>query len=155
MKYLKKFETLTYKVYVKDYSTDYLIGKHGKYDWESLLITNLLNFIGVDVDYDDKNIDDDWICKYDIDVINFLKEIFLGKEVTFYSKNDKWFDKEKICDVKLFAYKDEVYINVKLETDDWKIICNNHITSVYDYDASNKPEHLKLARLKKIEKYNI
>ena len=28
---------------------------------------------------------------------------------------------------------------------------NNHITSVYDYDASNKPEHLKLARLKKIE----
>ena len=52
MKYLKKFETLTYKVYVKDYSTDYLIGKHGKYDWKSLLITNLLNFIGVDVDYD-------------------------------------------------------------------------------------------------------
>jgi hypothetical protein len=154
MKYIKKFETL-YKNY-----TDinlYTLVNHGN-DY-NLFAKDLLEIIEVDVDYDDKNIDVDWICKYDIDVIKFLKEIFLEKEITFYAKNENWFNKVKIYDVNLFVYKDEVYITVKIneitEKNDWKIIQNSSIVTVYNYDALNKPEHQKLKQLKKAEKYNL
>lgn len=162
MKYLKKFETL-YKNYKDD---NYLLMDISKNESNiSLLSKDLLEIIGVNVDYnDDKN---DWICKYNIDVIKFLKEIFLEKEITFYSKsqdNAKWYSNVKIYDVDLYTYKDEIYISVKIKNDhypnkfwvyDWKIIDNSTIVTVYNYDASNKSEHQKLKQLKKVEKYNL
>lgn len=148
MKYLKKFETL-YKNYT-NINLYTLVNNGNDYN---LFAKDLLEIIGIDYDYDN-NLNTIWICKYDIDVIKILKEIFLGKEITFYAMNEKWINKEKIYDVDLFVYKDEVYITVKVEND-WKLIHNSSIVTVYNYDASNKPEHQKLKRLKKIEKYNI
>lgn len=124
----------------------------------NLFAKDLLEIIGIDYEYD-TNLNTNWVCKYDIDVIKFLKEIFLEKEITFYAMNENWIKKEKIYDVNLFTYKDEVYITVKVitenEKNDWKIIHNSSIVTVYDYDALNKPEHQKLKQLKKAEKYNI
>lgn len=165
MKYIKRFETLftNYK------DNGYLLGNRGEYEHESLIVRDLLEIIGVGVDHEDKNPNEDWVCKYNIDVIKFLKEIFLGKEITFYSKNkndDKWYTKVIIEDVNLFAYKDDVYISVKFDDKDnnnddnydswnWKLIDNSTLTNIYDYDASDKPEHKKLKLLKKSIKYNI
>jgi hypothetical protein len=161
MKYLKKFETL-YKNYKDDnyylpinISSSYInIISKNELDIQ-LLSKDLLEIIGVNID--DKN---DWICKYNIDVIKFLKEIFLKKEITFYSKsqyNAKWYSNVKIYDVNLNVYNDEIYISVKIKNDhyDWEIIDNSTIVTVYNYDASNKSEHQKLKQFKKAEKYNL
>jgi hypothetical protein len=152
MKYIKTFETL-----YSDYKNLYLINDINNNKYESIITRDLLEIIGVDVDYYDKNPNEDWICEYNINVIEFLKEIFLNKNITFFSKNkndENRYIKETVEDVNLFAYKEELYIFVKINSS-WKIIDNNKITIIYDYDALDKPEHKLLKILKKAKKYNI
>jgi len=148
MKYIKTFET----VFTNYKNNEYLTGNRGEFESESLITQDLLEIIGVEIDPNN-----DWICKYNIDVIEFLKEIFLGKKITFYSKNynnAKWYTKVIVDDIKLFVYKDNIYISVKINND-WKLIDPNYSTNIYDYDASDKPEHKLLKILKKAKKYNI
>jgi hypothetical protein len=153
MKYIKTFELL-YNGYKDD---RYLIGNVSGNNFENLITKDLLDIIGVEIDYNDKNSNEDWFCEYNINVINFLKEIFLNKKITFYSKTkmgDKWCSDKIVNDIKLFVYKDDIYINIKID-DKWEIIANDRITRIYDYDASDKPEHKKLKIIRKGKKYNI
>ena len=90
--------------------------------------------------------------------------------------------KGKVQDVGHFSYKNEFYIKVALvntevmvndyyfkkyddkvgnsvisidKENDWFLIKNNSIVTIYDYDAEDKPLHKEVKLKKKAEKYNL
>jgi hypothetical protein len=110
--------------------------------------------------------------KYDIDIVEYFKEIFIGKYIDFRSINRIKGDPRLegvVLDVDQFSYQDEFYIKVKL-SDDWHIIKSdsglrigiggsgvpgdNNIF-IKDYDADSKPLHKEVKLKKNAEIYNL
>lgn len=95
--------------------------------------------------------------KYDVDIIEFLKEIFLDKRVQFKSINklkNNPIVTGRVENVKLFYYQDEVYVQFKIY-DDWILVSNDVFVYLPKYDADDKPLHKKVKIAKDAEKYNI
>ena len=139
---------------------------------DMFFINDVIKYLGVELN----NFDDEYVPEsiYNINVINFFKEILMDKPIIFKSV-DRIFNypymKGEVTDVGGFAYKDEFYIKVKLknteikidkifldrddDNNQWFLMSNNTITSIYDYDADNKPLHEEVKLKKNAEKYNI
>jgi len=117
------------------------------------------------------------VSEYDIDVIEYFKEIFLGKMVKFQCidrlRGNPWVE-GVIEDVDQLLYQDEFFIRVKVSKtkDDrewheksvefelsflknWYLMANYSPVIVYDYDVDNKPLHKELELKKEAEKYNL
>ena len=89
--------------------------------------------------------------KYDIDFVDFCKEIFLNKDIAVKTldrpKNNPLI-RGKVEDIDLYFYKDEYYIKVKVD-DEWHLIENNvPLTIYYPDDFKNKPLHKELIEKK-------
>ena len=146
MKYIKKFE---------EYPND-----GTKY----LFIGEIMEYLNVD---NDRIEDESYIPKspYDVNVIDFFKELLLNKNISFEYVN-KIKNNPRINgvvrDVAYYAYKDELYIKVNLyarsknevDTEDY-LISNDAMVSIDDYDANTKPLHKEVKMKKEAEKYNI
>ena len=100
------------------------------------------------------------VSAYDIDVIEYFKEMLLDKNITFLSVNKPEghpYLTGKVVDVDQLAYQDEFFITVKLNTkkDNWNLI-NNTVNIIIDnYDADDKPLHKEIKIKKEAEKYNL
>ena len=143
MKYLKTFEY---------YEPDKYINNE---DIITINIYDILHYLDVEID---ENLDEDHPpkSKYDVDIVEFLKEILLNENISFKSVNTPEQNPMKsgiVKDVKLFAYKDELYVEVKINND-WIIIDNSSSFIVY-YNAENKTLHQEVKMKKKAEKYNL
>lgn len=108
------------------------------------------------------NYDDYPIVKnlYDIDVIEYFKEILLDKNVTFKSVNKPErnpYLTGVVVDVDAFVYQDEVFITVKLNNkkNNWNIVNMINNITIQDYDADDKPIHKKVKMKKETDKYNL
>lgn len=140
------------------------------YGEDLLSINNIMNYLGVyDIDDEESKIE----SVYDVDVIGFLKEIFMNKIIIFTSQNALEGDptiKGKVKEVKIFPYKDEFFVEVKLLNPEIKridhfekignkyksyLMKNNHIIAMYEYDADTKPLHKEVKMKKLAEKYNL
>ena len=151
MKYIKKFENIPYDNN-QGVSTDA----------KDVYIPNILDYLGIDMF---QPLDESTELKsvYDVDVVEFLKEIFLGKHVQFKSINklkDNPIVSGNIIDIKLLFYQDEVYVKFLLENkyykkEDWYIVSNGSFIFLPTYDADNKPLHKDVKMKKEAEKYNI
>ncbi len=156
MKYLKLFERF-------DIIKDYMLGDN------LLMIGNVLNYLNII----DQQLDQETELEsaYDVNVIDFFKEIFLGKKIVFKSVNKPFNDPQIegiVNDIGTFYYKSDIYIKVKLsnsiwlsgkpETEsnkDWFLVKNNSLIAIYDYDADSKPLHKEVKIKKEGEKYNL
>ena len=158
MKYIKKFET------IEDEDT-YIFGQTSNYKSEyndvHVTIGSIMTYLKADIDIiSQQQLGSEGLkieSKYNVDVVNFLKEIFLKKKVGFQSLNKIENDphiRGIVKDVDFFAYKDDVYVKVKIKKD-WALFKQHNLITVDSYDAYKKPLH-KLVKLKKeAEKYNI
>ena len=98
--------------------------------------------------------------EFNIDYVNFCKEIFLNKFIAVKSmdrtKNDPLIY-GKVNNIGLFFYQDGYFLKIKIENI-WHLIQNNVILTIYDVDnfeIENKPLHKKLKIQKKANKYNL
>jgi len=141
---------------------------------DQFFINDVIEYLGVDVDIMTMDESTELKSPYNVNVVDFIKEIILNKTIIFQCKDAILKDstlKSKVIDVGIFLYKGEFWIKVKLKKpkfkyeDNWYncrhendkeyLMKNNSIITIYDYDADNKPLH-KLVKLKKsAEKYNI
>ena len=143
-----------FKIFERYSDERYMFGR------DMFFIDDVMRYLDVDVDI--MNMDEQTELKspYNVNVIDFFKEILMNKTIIFQSKNTTLDDpiiKGKVEDVDKFAYKDEFWIKVNLSEPQkaYFLIKNNAIVTIYDYDADNKPLH-KLVKLKKeAKKYNI
>lgn len=152
MKYIKKFES--YEVFT---SKAYGGSKY-------LFIGEIMEYLNVD---NDRIEDESYFPKspYDINVIDFFKEIFLNKNINFESVNKiEGYPRIDgiVKSVDHYAYKDEFYIKINLyakskdeKDDEDYLISNDSMFSVDDYDAYTKPLHKEVELKKEAEKYNI
>jgi hypothetical protein len=143
MKYIKTFEML-------ETATTYI------YNNDLFMNNDVFDYLVVQHDF--STFDENYVPKsiYDVNVIDFFKEILLNKYVIFFSLSKPENNAEVkgvIKDVGSFAYKDDFYIRVKL--DNWHIMHNTTMTAIYDYDADTKPLHKEVKLKKYAEKYNI
>lgn len=161
MNHIKLFEAYKDYIYNKDMFT----------------ISDIMKYLKVDnmLMYEESKLE----TIYDVDVIEFLKEIFINKTIIFRDINR--FEKNRsikgtVNDIGIFSYK-ETYIKVKIlnpkelvknnveikfkeiqhekNEDNWFLIDNNSMISIYDYDADSKPLHKKVKLKKESEKYNL
>jgi len=144
MKHIKLFER---------FRESYMRGK------DMLFITDVLDYLGVDdnVMYDESYVPE---SAYGVNVIDFLKEIFLGKQIIFDSISPPTKKSGVVEDVGYYVYKDVLYIEVKVintqeNYNDWFFIKNNYLVFIYGYDADTKPLHKEVEMKKKAEKYNL
>jgi hypothetical protein len=166
MKYLK-----TYEIYEQD---DKMVKKFipDLGNDQIMTINNIINYLDVDVQYPEDSVVIP-VSRYNIDVIEYFKEIFLNKIVSFKSvdalarpeKNPKI--KGLVIDVNQLAYQDEFYIRVKIKDkfknlgypkefeDGWFLINNEYDVWVYNYDADTKPLHEEVELKRVALKYNI
>lgn len=103
--------------------------------------------------------------KYNVNVIDYLKEIFLTKKVTFKSVNkpeNNPIKKGVVEDIKFFFYQDEIYIQFKIESrleiSKWYIVSDEmpvYLGASTKYDADDKSLHKKVKIAKEAEKYNL
>jgi len=153
MKYLKTFEEI-------DINPDYIIEDTGKY--VTIIIDDILTYLDINiidkVSWFDSSPGEEWNHN-NINLINFLKEIFVGKRVKFKSvdkeKGNPYITK-KINDVTgTFRYSDyDWYIKVISGKNEYLIDITT-INKVYNYDTKNKPLHKEMKIKKDAEKYNI
>ena len=145
-------------------------------------IIDVYEYLGIDEFVMDESVPE---SIYDIDVIEFFKEIFMNKNIIFKSLNrivNNPTMKGKVQDVGHFSYKNEFYIKVKLvntevmvndyyfkkydgkvgnsvisidKENDWFLIKNNSIVTINKNDAEDKPLHKEVKLKKKAEKYNL
>lgn len=145
MKYIESFES-----YLEPNS--YLI-KNRNFKYDSIRPKDLLKFIGLDTEkyYNGDEVLDN---PYNINIIDYLKEIFLNKRISFkcLESNGRWLD-GIAKDVKLYLYK-EIYINLKID-DRWFTMHNNYICTIIDYDADSKPIHKELEIKKDGDLFNL
>jgi len=99
---------------------------------------------------------------YDIDVIDFFKEIFLGKNITFKSINNIEDQEDPIKigvveDISLYLYQDEFFLKFYINSNKSYLVKTSYpITmKIEDYDAENKPLHKEVKLKKQVEKYNL
>jgi len=161
MKYIKTYEIYDQndeqiKKFIPDLGNDQI-----------MTIENIMSYLGVEIQYPEDSVVIP-VSKYNIDVIEYFKEIFMGKIITFRSV-DALAKPEKHPKVKGFienvdqlAYQDEFYIRVKIsgefkpfQYDGWFLINNLYDVYVYDYDADTKPLHKEVELKKEAEKYNL
>jgi hypothetical protein len=125
-------------------------------DTSLIAIENVMAYLGVDENIIDENTKPKSI--YGVDIIDFFKEIFLHKYVTFRSVNRTENNPVifgRVVNIELFAYQDELFVN--FITNRGYIVSNYDAVKLQmgDYDAENKPLH-KDVKMKKLgEKYNI
>jgi hypothetical protein len=151
-----------FKLFEKNHWEDnYLLGTTFAYDIFAKYTTSIytiLNYLHSDLDWDKDNFKGIY-CPYNIDVIEFLKEIFVDKKITFRSVNKP--DSNpiltgKVIDIYYYLYHDdEFYISVRFDNYEEHLIQGNKIIVIEDYDAENKPLHLEVKMKKQAEKYNI
>lgn len=166
MKYIKYFENI-------------INSKNYLYNKDMLTISDVMKYLGVDTMLMDE--ESKLESRYNVDVIEFFKEIFMNKTIIFQDINR--FNKDrtikgKVNDVGVFSYK-EAYIKVEIldpkekeknskniwfpipqkygdnNDDNWFLIHNNSFISIYDYDADTKPLHKEVKLKKEGEKYNL
>jgi len=142
----------------------YMLGK------DLFFINDVMKYLKVDTFVMDQSMPE---SPYVDNIMNFFKEIFMNKKIIFKSV-DKPFShttiKGTVKKIGRFSYKDEFYIKVKLKDtqtktdrifldyenkDEWFLIQNNCIISIYDYDADTKPLHKEVEFKKEAEKYNL
>lgn len=150
------------------------------YNSDMFMIYDVMNYLGVNTPGRFIMMDEESELKsiYNVDVIDFFKEIIMNKTILFQDINR--FDKNRtikgeVNDVAMFSYKDDSYIKVEILSpkvknigdiafkdityektiDNWFLIKNNNMISIYDYDADNKPLHQKVKLEKEGEKYNL
>lgn len=152
MKHIKLFEEIIRK-------RTYMLGN------DMLFINDVMSYLDVDIMPLDEGYKPE--SPYGVDVMDFFREIFVDKVVLFIPVNNTKKDrspvphrllslKNKVKSVKYFAYKDEVYIQVKFYYDEfWYLMPNGSGIFVEDYDADTKPLHKEVEMKKVAEKYNI
>jgi len=147
---------------------NYMLGK------DQFFINDVIKYLGVSLDSEE--FDEDYTLEsiYNINVINFFKEILINKTIIFKNINkliNNPIIKGKVKDVDCLYYKDDFYINVTLSniqilsgekyidftplSDKSFLVDSDSIVSIYDYDADTKPLHKEVKFKKKVEKYNI
>jgi hypothetical protein len=138
MKYIKLFEY---------YRESYIRNK------DMFFSSDIFDYLGVydKMMYDENNVPE---SAYNVDVIDFLKEIFLNKKIIFDPVNNLNNISGTVTDVTYFVYKD-LYIKVKMKDENEYLIDNNRLAFIFDYDADTKPLHKEVEMKKKAEKYNL
>lgn len=154
MKYIKLFENINqdtpYRLWMND-NNYYMIYHDNKY---KTYISRI--FFYLDVHY--KQFEEPGLySKYDIDVIDFMKEIFLDKYIIFKSVNKPKDDpivKGIVENIDFYQYKDEVPIEFQINGD-LHLVKYAFPIIVKDYDAEQKPLHKEVELKKQAEKYNL
>ena len=153
MKYIKLFEER-----IKSRTT-YMFGN------DMFFVSDVMKYLKVDTLPLDENYKPTSI--YDVDVIDFFKEILIDKVIIFSpidgrgpGTKESITITDKVEDVIYFAYKDDVYIQVKISTpvyndESWYLLKNHEAIFVKDYDADIKPLHKTVAMKKLAEQYNL
>jgi len=141
MKFISQFES--FKSYL--YGTD------------MFFVSDILKYL--DVDNNIVNYGENYTpkSKYKVNVIDFFKEILLGKRIIFTSVNKINSNPSIdgiVKDVDSYAYKDEFYIKVEID-DEWYLVIGDEAVFIYDYDADNKPLHKRVIREKRQDNYNL
>lgn len=151
MKHIKLFEGYLAK-------NSYLIKNRKNTKYSSFRPRDILSFIGLNIErYYNGDENDILYNPYHINPIEFLREIFIGKDISFLSvKNDSedgWIG-GIVQDVNIYAYKD-LYIQIKVD-DKWSLMGNNNIANIMsNYDANTKPTHKELEIKKEGELFNL
>lgn len=97
--------------------------------------------------------------KYEVNLIDFLKEIFLNKLVEFKSVNKKEYNPIIIKKIKnilgTYSYSYDIYLNIMCDDNNLYIIDIDSLNKIYNYDAYKKPLHKEVKFKKETEKYNL
>ena len=163
MKYIKKYESN-----IKD---TYIIGN------DSLFISDVMDYLKVSFKYKSHPIITPRYqtltpySKYDINVIDFFKEIFIGKNIIakiFLTSDDidnnmfapientGHFVRGIVEDIDKTTIDNQLYLTFKLSSQKDRVtIDNNTLIFVWPYDAKDKPLHTQVSILKETEKYNL
>jgi len=141
--------------YIKTYEK-FKNNKGYMYGRDLLIINNIKTYLGLIINF---NMNSNTLpkSKYDIDFIEFFKEILMGKYITFTSVDKLKYN--PICDglvedVDFYIYKNRFYIRVEI-LDEWYLIKSDEIVAINNYDADTKPLHKEIKIKKDIEKYNL
>lgn len=143
--------------YIKHFEDDFYENNR-----DMISIKNIFNYLDIPMfspflDADQNNKIE---TKYNVNVIDYLKEIFLNKKVTFKSINkleNNPIKKGVVEDIKFFFYQDEIYIKFKIKGE-WIIVSDEmpvYLGASTKYDADDKPLHKKVKIAKEAEKYNL
>ena len=181
MKYLMKLESFT-KTYIKTYEaitskTSYGFDKYLTHmydllgtgiDQVTISIEDVLDYLKaeyfINSDYrklsDEEYGDIEISSRYDINVIDFLKEIFLDKEIEFTSLNrltSNPYVKGKVENLSSYGYKDQLFMQIKIydKKGGWYLVKLSERILVSNYDAEDKPLHKEVELKKEAEKYNL
>jgi hypothetical protein len=149
---MKLFENYWDDVYISDRET-YVYDTMAKY---TTSIRRILRYLKVDYEWNEEPTG--LHSEYDVDVIDFFKEIFIGKKIIFESLDRTYSDDPiisgKVEDVGVYEYQDEFFIRVKID-DEWHLIKPAKTIVIKKYDAENKPLHQEVIVKKQAKKYNI
>lgn len=126
---------------------------------DMFFMSDLFYYLKIDIQYPEDSI----VLAtnpYDVNTIEFIKEVLLGKNVVFKSINkpkNNPIIRGTVEDVDQLAYQDEFYIRIKIKDDklDWHIIPNYDAIFIEDYDADKKPLHKEVELKKEAENYNL
>jgi hypothetical protein len=136
----------------------YLIGEKSS-KCSNMTISRIMDYLCADVGINILGYADYPKSVYGIDIVDFVKEIFLNKSISFNSvdrDNSNPRFNGKVEDVSHYIYQDDFFIKVKLFKDnDWHLMEENSVIFVYDYDADKKPLHKKMYLKKDEERYNV
>ncbi len=94
---------------------------------------------------------------YNINIIQFVKEIILDKYIIFDSVNKPQNNptiKGVVEDVDHFTYNESFFIKVKIKNK-WYLVSNNTAIIISNYDGYLKPLHKEVELKKEAEKYNL
>jgi hypothetical protein len=151
-----------FKIFEKNYWEDtYLLGSTYVYGMDSKYTTSMftiINYLNGDLYWDENNNFKGVDNPYNIDFIEFLKEIFIGKTITFKSVNNPHNPvlTGKVIGVDYYLYhNDEFYISVEFDNHNKHLIQNNNMIVIRVYDADKKPLHQEVKIKKEANKYNI
>jgi len=156
MKYIKKFEQ-----YLDSNYSNYIIEKNNNH--VLFFMEDIMDYLKV-FTQQAVNFGEKLTNAYNINLIDFLKEIFLHKRIEFISVDkiaENPLIKGKVEDIDEFGYQDEFYITFKLYgKKNWYLVDtegrnNDNVVKVYKYDAEDKPLHKEVRLKKEVEKYNL
>jgi len=147
MKYLKIYENYVESTIVYGYGRDLFF------------ISKVLDYLGVDLD---NHLITPLSNPYDVNAIDFIKEILMNKKCVFTSRDAIRYNPSIygiILDViEFYFYKMNYFLKVKAVVDgeiDEFFIDPFIIIKIYDYDADKKPLHKEVKLKKEVEKYNL
>jgi hypothetical protein len=124
----------------------------------SVSIDDIMDYLYVKYEINDYG-NFEFTNRYNIDFIDFLKEIFLEKEIEFKSINkitSNPYIKGKVKDISEYGYKDELFIQFKIyDKKNWHLAESVIRIYIQNYDAENKPLHKEVELKKEAEKYNL